>query len=160
MPESSVTQVESVNGGLSKLESKELDDEIESLCDSLAETTENPETVLDEFGWITEYVVSIGDNRPRLDGYKDEVGIEHEAREQMNVRSHLLWLEAAYQQERSGDGLNSFATGIELGIFIIPTDTEGASAIKTKRELEDEIFSRYFPIECPIVLVEYCSASH
>lgn len=155
MPETSVTQVESVNGGLSKLESKELDDEIESLCDSLAETTDSPEAVLDEFDWITEYVISIGDNRPRFDGYKDKVGIEHEAREQMNVRSHLLWMEAANQQEKNDHKLDSFATGIELGVFIIPRGTDGASVDRTKRELEDDIFSKYFSIECPIVLIEY-----
>jgi hypothetical protein len=155
MAKSSVTQVESVNGGLYKLENKGLSDKIETLCDNFAATTENPETILDEFGWITEYVINIGSNRPRLDGYKNGVGIEHEAREQMNVRSHLLWMEAAYQQEKSENGLDSSATGLDAGIFIIPTDAGGASVDRTKRELEDEIFTRHFQIECPIVLVEY-----
>lgn len=155
MSETSVTQVTSVNGGLSKLKNKGFSDEIKMLCDALAETSENPETVLDEFGWITEYVVSIGGNRPRFDGYKNGVGIEHEAREQMNVRSHLLWMEAAYQQQESDGGLDSLATGIDVGVFIIPTDTRGAKLDRTKRELGDVIFTQHFPIECPIVLVEY-----
>ena len=155
MTDTSIIQVASVNGGLPKLEDQKISDEIETLCKTLATTQKSPEAILGEFNWITEYVVGIGENRPRFDGFKQGIGLEHEAREQMNVRSHLLWMEAAYQKGKSEDGAETFYTGIDMGIFIIPTETRGASVDRTKSELKDEIFTRHFPIECPIVLIEY-----
>lgn len=85
----------------------------------------------------------LGRNRPRFDGFKKRVGLEHETREQMNIRSHLLWAEAGFQTDV-----------IDAGIFVIPSGNFG-SVSRTNRELNDEIFTEYFPIECPLLLVEY-----
>lgn len=151
---SAITKVESVNDGLSIIQEKGLSQETQNLCEELAEESNELTSTLEEFGWTTEYTIRIGKNRPRFDGFKESVGLEHESREQMNVRSHLLWMEAAYQREKSDTGLESLSRGIEAGIFIIPADND-ASVERTKRELGDKIFTKYFPIECPIVLIEY-----
>jgi hypothetical protein len=138
-----ITEVVSVNDGKEILRQKALLDQIGEMCDLWRNQEGGPNPVLAEFDWKTEYVFSIGQNRPRFDGFKDRVGLEHETREQMNVRSHLLWIEAGYQSDE-----------IEAGVFVIPSGNYG-SVSRTARELNDEIFTEYFPIKCPLLLVEY-----
>ena len=139
----SITEVESINSGLEILRQKGLLDEIGEMCDLWRSQEGGPNPILAEFDWETEYRFSIGPNRPRFDGFKNQIGLEHETREQMNIRSHLLWAEAGYQSDE-----------IDASVFVIPSGNYG-SVSRTARELNDEIFSKYFPIDCPLLLVEY-----
>jgi hypothetical protein len=139
---SHLTRTESIRDGAAILREKGLLEEIERMCAKIADD-EGWTEVLTDHDWETERVVTVGDNRPRLDGFKDGIGLEHESREQMNVRSHLLWMEAAFQKAI-----------VDTGVFIIPAGPN-ASVKRTNNELNDEIFTDYFPIECPLYLVEY-----
>lgn len=141
-----ITVAKSINGGREILRQRGLLEEVGEMCEAWRQRERDPNAILSEFGWETEFVFSVGENRPRLDGFKDRVGLEHETREQMNVRSHLLWSEAGFQ-----DGV------IDAAVFVIPTGNYG-SVGRTQRELNDEIFSTHFPIECPLLLVEYETA--
>jgi hypothetical protein len=138
-----ISDVSSVNGGLETLRQKILLDEIGEMCNLWRSREGGPNPILAQFNWETEYAFSIGRNRPRFDGFKNRVGLEHETREQMNIRSHLLWAEAGYQSDE-----------IDVSVFVIPSGNDG-SVSRTARELNDEIFTQYFPIECPLLLVEY-----
>jgi hypothetical protein len=138
-----ITDMESVNGGRRVISEKGLLNEVSEMCDSWRNRDGGPNKVLEEFGWDTEYTFAIGGNRPRFDGFKQRVGLEHETREQMNIRSHLLWTEAGFQ-----------ADVIDAGVFVIPSGNDG-SVGRTYRELNDEIFAKHFPIECPLLLAEY-----
>lgn len=138
-----ISRVESVHDGLAILSEKGLSEEIGEMCEAWSSGDDSINGVLERFGWETEYSFAIGRNRPRFDGFKSRVGLEHETREQMNVRSHLLWTEAGFQS-----GV------VEAAVFVIPSGNFGSVA-RTYRELNDEIFRDHFPIECPLLLVEY-----
>ena len=127
----------------SVVEERAMTVEIEKLVAEFAETDEKPARVLERHGWETEETVAVGANKPRFDGVKNRIGLEHERREQMNVRSHLLWTEAALRKNV-----------IDAAVFIIPAGNK-ASIDRTFRELNDEIFTRFFPITCPILLIQY-----
>lgn len=103
----------------------------------------NREKRLEELGWRTEYEFSVGQLRPRFDAFKSRVGLEHERRQQMNVRSHLLMTEVAYWE-----GI------IDACVFIIPAGRD-ASVERTERELKGELFTHYFPLQVPLYLIEY-----
>ena len=104
---------------------------------------ENQE-LLRALGFEPEWSFDAGGNRPRFDAYsqKWKVGIEREMQEQMNVRSHLLFVEVAYQM-----GL------IEIGVFILPMKGQ-ATFRRTKREVtECDLFTKYFPLQVPLYLI-------
>jgi hypothetical protein len=91
-----------------------------------------------------EWSFNAGGNRPRFDAYSEQwkVGIEREMRQQMNVRSHLLFTEMAYRK-----GL------IEIGVFILPMKGQGTFG-RTVRELTKcEVFTKYFPLQVPLYLI-------
>lgn len=119
---------------------KEVLGDVTTVVDELADGATLEEAFT---GWETEYEVTVGKNRPRLDAYKDGVGIEHEAREQMNMRSHLLFADAMFQQ---GD--------IEVLVVIIPAGND-ASKRRTANELHDDIFTEHHPLDVPVLVIEY-----
>jgi len=98
--DSAITEEASIRDAESILRNKELHQELRTLASEIgkmgADSTERKER-FQAFGWELEYSYSIGNNRPCFDAFKNRVGVEYERREQMNVRSHLLMMEAAYR---------------------------------------------------------------
>lgn len=144
--DSAITEEVSIRDAESILKDKGLYQELRTLASEIGETgadsTKRKER-FQAFGWELEYGYSIGNNRPRFDAFKNRVGVEYERREQMNVRSHLLMMEAAYRQDL-----------IDVGVFIIPSGRD-ASVSRTENELRDELFTYYFPIYSPVYLIEH-----
>jgi hypothetical protein len=95
-------------------------------------------------GFEPEWSFDAGGNRPRFDAYSQEwkVGIEREMREQMNVRSHLLFAEVAYQK-----GL------IEIAVFILPMKGQGTFGRTVREVTKYEVFTKYFPLGVPLYLI-------
>ena len=85
-----------------------------------------------------------GGNRPRFDAYSREwkVGIEREMREQMNVRSHMLFAEIAYQK-----GL------VEVSVFVLPMSSKGTFGRTVREVTKYDVFTEYFPLEMPLYLI-------
>jgi len=143
---SSITDEASIRDAENSLMKKGLLEEIRMLTEAIADDGGRKSDYkghMEESGWETNYTLYIGNNRPRFNGYKDRIGLEYEYREQMNVRSHLLMMEAAYRQNV-----------IDAGVFIIPSGRD-ASVKRTKRELKDELFTYHFPIYSPVYLIEH-----
>lgn len=138
-----ISRIKSVNDAVELIVQKYLIDEVGELCAEWQESDDEIIAVLDEHDWETEYAVPIGDTRPRFDGFKQRVGLEHETRSQMHIRSHLLWIEAGYQTD-----------AFDAGVLVVPANND-ASVKRADQELHDEIFTEHFPIECPLLLVEY-----
>ena len=63
-------------------------------------------------------------------------------REQMNVRSHLLFAEVAYQK-----GL------IEIGVFILPMKGQGTFGRTVREVTKYDVFTKYFPLQVPLYLI-------
>jgi len=107
-------------------------------------TPKQNSALLLSLGFEPEWSFGAGGNRPRFDGYSEKwkVGIEREMREQMNVRSHLLFTEIAFQK-----GL------IDVGVFILPMAGQGRFVRTVRETTEFEIFTRYFPLEVPLYLI-------
>ena len=103
---------------------------------------------LQKSGWTFEHQVKIGKNRPRFDAFYESIcAFEREKNEQMNVRSHILFLECAYRE-----GL------IQAAVIAVPDKGEksgGASYSRTVQEFGDVIFKEYFPITCPFYVIGY-----
>lgn len=111
---------------------------------------------LHELGFKGEVQIEIkGLRNPRFDAFHQDwkIGVELEKREQMNVRSHLLFTEIAYLKEM-----------IEVAVYILPIRDKGknqgtkANYGRTLNELSDntEIFSiEYFQLTVPIYLLGY-----
>lgn len=107
-------------------------------------------------GWETQVQVDLGpDHRqanerltPFLDAYHPDhrVGVEHEKKEQMRARWHLMKMQAAHEGESALD--------IDVAILIYPTDQD-PSLRRTRRELEGPFFTEHFPIHIPIYVIEY-----
>jgi len=105
---------------------------------------EEDEELLRALGFEPEWSFDAGGNRPRFDAYsqKWKVGIEREMREQMNVRSHLLFAEVAYQK-----GL------IEIGVFILPMKGQGTFGRTVREVTKYDVFTKYFPLQVPLYLI-------
>jgi hypothetical protein len=105
---------------------------------------EENEDALRDLGFEPERSFNAGGNRPRFDAFSQEwkVGIEREMREQMNVRSHILFAEIAYQK-----GL------IEIGVFILPMRGKGTFGRTVREVTEYDVFTEYFPLELPLYLI-------
>lgn len=107
-------------------------------------------------GWSTEVQVDLGPEdrshnerlTPFLDAYHPDhrVAIEHEKKEQMRARWHLMKMQAAHERDQT--------LGIDIGVLIYPTNRD-PSLRRTRRELEGPFFSEYFPIHLPIYAIEY-----
>lgn len=85
---------------------------------------------------------------PFLDVYHPDqnVAIEHERKEQMRARWHLMKMQAAH--ERAG------TLDIDVGVLIFPTERD-PSLRRTRRELEGPFFTKHFPIHMPVYVIEY-----
>jgi len=100
--------------------------------------------LLHTLGFEPRWGFDAGGNRPRFSGYSAhwKVGIIQEMREQMNIRSRLLFTEIAHQK-----GL------VEVAVFILPVTGQGTFD-RTVRELTQfEVFTRYFPLQVPVFLI-------
>jgi len=74
------------------------------------------------------------------------IGVEHEHKEQMRVRWHLMKMQA---------GANEPAIlEVDVGVMLYPTGRD-CSLRRTWRELERPFFSEHFPISLPVYVVEY-----
>ena len=106
-------------------------------------------------GWETEEQIDLGpEDRPHnerltpfLDAYHPEhhVAVEHEKKEQMRARWHLMKTQAVHEQE---------GKDVDATVLIFPTDHD-PSLRRTRRELEGPFFQEHFPIHLPVYAVEY-----
>jgi len=120
--------------------------------------TERSNALADLGGWETEVQIDLGpDHRdhherltPFLDAYHPEhnIAIEHEKKEQMRARWHLMKTQAAQERDQTLD--------IDAAVLIFPTDQD-PSLRRTRRELEGPFFNEHFPIHIPVYAVEYTS---
>jgi hypothetical protein len=107
-------------------------------------------------GWDTEVQIDLGPAdrsynerlTPFLDIYHSEhrVAVEHEKKEQMRARWHLLKMQAAHERDTTRD--------IDVAVLIFPTDQD-PSLRRTRRELEGPFFTTHFPIQLPVYAIEY-----
>lgn len=150
------------NGGQDILEEKEVIDEIREMPSIWTEYPHQRHYSdrADAFdtlgGWKTQVKIDLGpDHRPHnerltpfLDAFhsKHRVAIEHEKKEQMRVRWHLMKMQAAHEREKTLD--------IDVGVLIYSTD-EDPSLRRTRRELEGPFFTTHFPIHLSVYVLEY-----
>lgn len=107
-------------------------------------------------GWQTEVQVDLGPSEaahhkrltPFLDAYhsKHQVAVEHEKKEQMRARWHLMKTQAAHDRPST--------LPIDVTVLIFPTDRD-PSLRRTRRELEGPFFTEHFPIHIPVYAIEY-----
>lgn len=107
-------------------------------------------------GWQTEVQIDLGPDEsphherltPFLDVYHPEhrVAIEHERKEQMRARWHLMKIQAAHERENT--------LPIDVAVLIFPTDRD-PSLRRTRRELQGPFFTDHFPIHLPVYAIEY-----
>lgn len=118
--------------------------------------TEKSEALADLGGWETEVQIDLGPEdsphserlTPFLDAYHPEhkVAVEHEKKEQMRARWHLMKTQAANERSQARD--------IDVTVLLFPTDQD-PSLRRTRRELEGPFFQEHFPIHVPVYAVEY-----
>ena len=106
--------------------------------------------------WETEVQIDLGPEdrahyerlTPFLDAYHPvhHVAIEHETKEQMRARWHLMKIQAAHEREET--------LPIDVAVLLFPTERD-PSLRRTRRELEGPFFSEHFPITIPVYVVEY-----
>lgn len=106
--------------------------------------------------WNSEIQIDLGPDdaahheklTPFLDAYHPEyhVAVEHEAKEQMRARWHLMKIQAATER--------ASCLPIDVAVLLFPTN-EDPSLRRTRRELEGPFFSDHFPIHIPIYAIEY-----
>ena len=111
-------------------------------------------------GWETEVQIDLGPNTrphnerltPFLDAYHPDhaVAIEHEKKEQMRARWHLMKIQAAHEREETKD--------VDVAVLLFPTDQD-PSLRRTRRELEGPFFNQHFPIHIPVYALEYGDGS-
>lgn len=153
MTGASITTETSIRGGEQLIRRKGLYQDLMNIVEEIApiqgSNATDKETqiqrVLDDFGWDHTSTPVANYNRPQFDGMKLDVALEHEAREQMNVRSHLLFLEAAFREGKS-----------ECAVMIIPQG-EDAKVGRIEKEAmgEGKLFTYHFPLFTPLFLIEY-----
>lgn len=107
-------------------------------------------------GWKTEVQIDLGpedrthDKRltPFLDVYHPEyhVAIEHEKKEHMRARWHLMKTQAAHERDQALD--------IDVTVLIFRKD-KNPSLQRLRRELNGPFFTEHFPIHLPVYTVEY-----
>lgn len=107
-------------------------------------------------GWQTEVQIDLGPEyaehhqrlTPFLDAYHPghRVAVEHERKEQMRARWHLMKTQAASERPAT--------LPIDATVLIFPTDKD-PSLRRTRRELEGPFFTEHFPIHIPVYAVEY-----
>ena len=157
-----ILEAYSANGGRELLEEKGVLGELRELPRFWAEYPsqydyDDRKAALADFGgWRTEVQIDLGPAdaghherlTPFLDAYHDhwQVAIEHEKKEQMRARWHLLKMQAAAERETTLD--------IDVAVLMYPTDRD-TSLRRTRRELEGPFFNDHFPIEISVCVIEY-----
>jgi|GEM_PF-7059699 hypothetical protein len=112
---------------------------------------------LDELGgWQTEIQIDLGPEErshnerltPLLDIYHPQhrVAVEHETKEQMRARWHLMKIQGAAERNQT--------LPIDVCVLIFPTD-KAPSLRRTRRELTGPFFTEHFPIHIPVYAIEY-----
>jgi len=134
----------SYKGGKEILKKKNLLDE----CRKLTKIWEDSEQ-MKELGWDDEHKFRIDKkklSRPkRFDYYKDGVALEHEQKQQMDARWHLMKMDIGYQKNE-----------LDVGVFLFPKiPRNDANLDRMKKELESKLYQKYFPIEVPIFVIQY-----
>jgi len=146
-------QTFSQNGGRDLLESKGILDEIHEIPSIWVEHpgqhnySERSEALENLGGWQTQVQVDLGpDQRPHnerltpfLDAYHHDhqVAVEHEKKEQMRARWHLMKTQAAHEREETLD--------TDMTVLIFPADQD-ASLRRIRRDLTGPFFDDHFPI--------------
>lgn len=107
-------------------------------------------------GWQTQVQIDLGPEdsahhkklTPFLDAYHPGhlVAVEHESKEQMRARWHLMKIQAAYERSNTHE--------IDIAVLLFPTDRD-PSLRRTRRELEGPFFTEHFPIYIPVYALEY-----
>lgn len=150
------------NGGKEVLDGKGVLDEIHEIPSIWAtypgqrQYSERSEALEALGGWKTQVQIDLGpEGRPHherltpfLDAYHPahQVAIEHERKEQMRARWHLMKMQSAHEREETLD--------IDVGVLLFPTDRD-PSLRRTRRELEGPFFNEHFPIHLPVYAIEY-----
>lgn len=85
---------------------------------------------------------------PFLDAYHPDhnVAVEHERKEQMRARWHLMKTQAAHERHTT--------LTIDVTVLVFPTDRD-PSLRRTRREPDGPFFTEYFPIHIPVYAIEY-----
>lgn len=154
------------NDGEAILEQKGIKDEIHEMPSIWAEYAGQynysaRSEALDELGnWETQVQIDLGpghrDHHERLTPFLDsfhtshQVAVEHEKKEQMRARWHLMKMQAANERDGTVD--------IDVGVLIFPTDQD-PSLRRTRRELEGPFFTEHFPIHLPVYAIEYSTST-
>ncbi len=154
------------NGGREILDEKGITEQIHEIpriwseYPSQYDHTERTAAFSELGNWETETQIDLGPEEephskrltPFLDAYNPEynVAVEHEKKEQMRARWHLMKIQAASQRFDSLD--------IDVGVLIYPTDRD-PSLRRTRREIQGPFFSKHFPIHLPVYAIEYSTES-
>lgn len=102
-----------------------------------------------ENDWQFERSFSVKNLKPKFDMMcRDICGLEREKGWQMHIRSHLLFAEAAHQQDI-----------VEMLALIVPVRAKNGNFDRTLRELGEDLFTKYFKLEVPIYLVGFAKAN-
>lgn len=160
------TETHSHGGGAELLEQKGIREEVEEIPSIWTDLpgqklySERSDAIYSLGDWETQVQVDLGPEdsshterlTPFLDAYHPghNVAIEHERKEQMRARWHLLKMQAANERYETKD--------VDVGVLIFPTDRD-PSLRRTRRELEGPFFSRHFPIHLPTYVIEYAPES-
>jgi hypothetical protein len=123
---------------------------------SQSDYTDRSSALADLGGWETEVQIDLGPSdsphvdrlTPMLDVYHPDhhVAVEHEKKEQMRARWHLMKMQAASERTEALD--------IDVAVMLYPTGQD-ASLDRTRRELEGPFFNRHFRIHLPVYVLEY-----
>lgn len=150
------------NSGRAVLEEKGILDEVHGMPDLWAKYPRQSDysdlsAALEGLGgWQTEVQIDLGPDdsahyeklTPFLDAYHPghHVAVEHEKKEQMRARWHLMKIQAAHERPSTRQ--------IDVAVLIFPTDRD-PSLRRTRRELEGPFFTEHFPIHIPVYAIEY-----
>jgi hypothetical protein len=150
------------NGGREALESKGALDDVLKMPSIWTEYpyqrdySERTSAMSELGGWETQVQIDLGpDQRPHnerltpfLDAYHPDhaIAVEHEKKEQMRARWHLMKIQAAQEREQTKD--------VDVAVLLFPTDQD-PSLRRTRRELSGPFFNTHFPIHIPVFALEY-----
>lgn len=150
------------NGGRDILKTKGILDDVQKIPPIWIEYphqrdySDRSSELADLGGWETQVQIDLGpEERPHnerltpfLDAYHPEhaVAVEHEKKEQMRARWHLMKIQAAQEREQTKD--------IDVAVLLFPSKKD-PSLRRTRRELSGPFFNTHFPIHIPVFALEY-----
>jgi hypothetical protein len=94
-------------------------------------------------GWEQDHKYEIGEEKLEFEARKEKIFVSHDTGDKLENRWRLIGLEVAY---RNSD--------LEAAVWLIPSESEN-TVQDLKKELEDEIFRKYIPIQVPLHIIEY-----